>query len=104
MKIKPFNTIGIGVTFSPNLKANIHEAARLAAFIKCKLILIHVGVKSKETEDTFNSILNSIITDNLDYEIVSQTGDPVEVILSTCQQKNIDLLVRGGTAFLLYYL
>ena len=107
MNIKPFNTIGIGVTFSPNLKANIHEAARLAAFIKCKLILIHVGVKSQEKEDTFKSILNPIITDNLDYEIVFQTGDPVEVILSTSQQKNVDLLILGALKkenFLKYYM
>ena len=107
LSFKPYNTIGIGVTFSPNLKANIHEAARLAVFIKCKLILIHVGVKSEEKEDTFKSILNPIITDNLDYEIVFHTGDPVEVILYTCQQKNVDLLVLGALKkenFLKYYM
>jgi len=107
LNLKPFNTIGIGVTFSPNLKANIHEAARLAVFIKCKLILIHVGAKSQEKEDTFKSILNPIISDNLDYEIVFQTGDPVEVILSTCQQKNVDLLMLGALKkenFLKYYM
>jgi len=107
LSFKPYNTIGIGVTFSPNLKANIHEAARLAVFIKCKLILIHVGAKSQEKEDAFKSILNPIISDNLDYEIVFQTGDPVEVILSTCQQKNVDLLMLGALKkenFLKYYM
>ena len=107
MNLKPFNTIGIGVTFSPNLKANIHEASRLAAFINCKLILIHVGIKSQEKEDAFKSILKPFIKDNLDYEIVFQTGDPVEVILSTSHQKNVDLLILGALKrenFLKYYM
>ncbi|EDP72833.1 hypothetical protein FBALC1_17067 [Flavobacteriales bacterium ALC-1] len=38
----PFKTIGIGVIFSPYLKANIFETSRLALAFKSKLILFHV--------------------------------------------------------------
>ena len=106
MSLKPFNTIGIGVTFSPNLKANIFESARLALFFNCKLVLIHVGEQSKDKEQTFKTFLNSFVEQNLDYEIVFKTGNPVEVILSTSEEKKIDLLILGALQrenFLNYY-
>ena len=53
-----FKTIGIGVTFSPNLEANINEAARLALFLGGRLVLIHVGESSDEKLNTFLSFLN----------------------------------------------
>jgi nucleotide-binding universal stress UspA family protein len=106
LSLKPFNTIGIGVTFSPNLKANIFESARLALFFNCKLVLIHVGEQSKDKEQTFKTFLNSFVEQNLDYEIVFKTGNPVEVILSTSEEKKIDLLILGALQrenFLNYY-
>ena len=107
MSLKPFKTIGIGVTFSPNLKANINEAARLAVLFNCKLILIHVGEKSNDKENSFQEFLKPFEKYNLDFEIVFQTGDPVEVILSTTQQQNVDLLILGALKrenFLKYYM
>lgn len=106
MSLKPFNTIGIGVTFSPNLKANIFEAARLALFFNCKLVLIHVGEQSKDKENTFKTFLKSFIEKKIDYEIVFKTGSPVQVILSTTEQEKIDLLILGALKrenFLNYY-
>lgn len=96
MELKPFNTIGIGVTFSPNLKANVYEAARLSLFFSCRLILIHVGEKSDEKSQKFHSILEPFKAKNLDYEIVFQTGDPVEVILNTSESHRVDLLILGA--------
>jgi len=104
--LKPFNNIGIGVAFSPTLKANIHEASRLSLFFNCKLILIHVGEKSKEKERNLVNILEPIIEKNLNYELVFKTGDPVDVILSTTDKKEIDLLILGAVQrenFLKYY-
>ncbi len=106
MSLKPFNTIGIGVTFSPNLKANIYEAARLSQMLKARLVLIHVGDKSSEKETHFYSILEPFTKDDLEVEIVFQSGDPVEVILSTSEKKQIDLLILGALQrekFLKYY-
>jgi hypothetical protein len=75
------------VTFSPNLEANICEAARLASFFNCKLILIHVGEQSTDKENTFKSFLVPFIDDDLDFELVFQSGDPVDVILNVTKKK-----------------
>ena len=58
--LKLFKNIGIGVTFSPNLKANVSEAARLALFFNTKLILIHVGERSDDKETQFKTLLKPI--------------------------------------------
>lgn len=107
MQIKPFHTIGIGIAFSPNLKPNIFEAARLSIFFKSKLILIHVGGHSQEKVIKLKEILKPFIDEGLRYEFVFKAGDPVDVILSTSEQKHIDLLVLGALQrenFLKYYL
>ena len=94
--IKPFKSIGIGVAYSPNLKANLFEAARLSVFFGAKLFLIHVGEASEEKTKMLSIILKSFEKDNLDYEVVFKTGKPVDVILSTSEEKKIDLLILGA--------
>lgn len=96
MSVKTFRSIGIGVAFSPNLKANLFEAARLSVFFKAKLFLIHVGDASEEKTNTLSAILNSFNKDNLNYEVVFKTGNPVDVILTTTEEKKIDLLILGA--------
>jgi nucleotide-binding universal stress UspA family protein len=101
-----FKTIGIGVTFSPNLEANINEAARLALFFGSKLILIHVGKSSEDKLTAFSSLLSSFKDQGLVFEVTFNSGDPVEVILSTTEQQKIDLLIIGALKkekFLKYY-
>ena len=93
---KQFKTIGIGVTFSPNLKANIYEASRLALMFRSILILIHVGDVSEEKKEKFNKILSPFIHQNLRVQFVFKTGDPVDTILSVCQDYSIDLLIIGA--------
>ena len=96
MSLKPFTSIGIGVAFSPNLKANLYEAARLSVFFQSKLFLIHVGEASEDKKNKLAAILTYFEKDNLNYEIIFKTGDPVNVILSTSQDKKIDLLILGA--------
>ena len=106
MNTTVFKTIGIGVTFSPNLEANINEAARLALFFGSKLILIHVGKSSEDKLTAFSSLLSSFKDQGLVFEVTFNSGDPVEVILSTTEQKEIDLLIIGALKkekFLKYY-
>ena len=91
-----FHTIGIGVAFSPNLKANIYEAARLSLFFESKLVLIHVGETSSEKEQKLQDILDPFIKQNLNYEIVFKTGEPVNVILSISKEKEVNLLILGA--------
>lgn len=107
VSLKPFKSIGIGVAYSPNLKANLFEAARLSVFFGAKLFLIHVGEASEEKTNMLNIILKSFEKDNLKYEVVFKTGNPVDVILSTSEEKKIDLLVLGAVQrerFFKYYL
>lgn len=104
--LKPFQTIGIGVTFSPNLKANVFEASRLALLFQSKLTLIHVGEESEEKTEKFKSLLAPFISQSLEYDIVFKTGDPVDVILSVSLEKKVDLLILGALKqenFLKYY-
>lgn len=106
MTFHPFRIIGIGVTFSPNLKANLYEAARLSLFFNAKLVLIHVGERSKEKENAFKAFLNSFKKDNLRFEFVFKSGNPVDVILSVAEEEKMDLLIIGALKrekFLKYY-
>ena len=106
MSLKPFKSIGVGVAYSPNLKANLFEAARLAVFFNSKLFLIHVGESSEEKNSMLKQILKSFEKDNLNYEVVFKKGEPVDVILSTVEEKKIDLLILGAVQrerFLKYY-
>ncbi len=96
LPIKPFKTIAVGAAFSPNLKPNIYEASRLSLFIGTKLILIHVGEKSSDKTDKIKTILEPFIKDGLEFEIVFKTGDPVDVILSITEEKQVDLLILGA--------
>jgi len=104
---KIFQTIGIGVAFSPNLKANLYEAARLSLFFESKLVLIHVGEQSDEKKQQILDTIQPFIKDNLNYELVFKTGNPVDVILSVSEEKKIDLLILGALQkenFVQYYL
>lgn len=93
---KPFHIIGIGVAFSPNLKANIYESARLALLFKATLVLMHVGEQSNQKEQELKEILFPFIAQKLSYELVFKTGNPIDVILSTSEEKKVDLLILGA--------
>jgi nucleotide-binding universal stress UspA family protein len=96
VSLKPFKSIGIGVAYSPNLKANLFEAARLSIFFEAKLFLIHVGDPSEDKTELLRSILKSFEKDKLKYEVVFKPGNPVNVILSISEEKKIDLLILGA--------
>ena len=106
MKEIPFKTIAIGAAFSPNLKPNIYEAARLSLIFGSKLILIHVGEKSSEKIKKIEAVLEPFINEGLSFEIVFKVGDPVDVILSITKELKVDLLILGALQrenFLRYY-
>ena len=95
------------MAFSPNLKANIFEAARLAIYFKTKLILIHVGEPSEEKSSIIESHLKPFTDRELNYEIIFEPGDPVTVILQAINNINIDLILLGALQrekFLQFYL
>ncbi len=96
MKLKLFRKIGIGVAFSPNLKANLNEASRLSLYFNSQLVLIHVGEASEEKKEKFTAILKPFIDEGLDFSIVFKPGKPVDVILQTINSEQIDLLLLGA--------
>lgn len=107
MDSKTFKTIGIGVAFSPNLQANMFEAARLAVFMNSELVLVHVGVEEKQKKEMIEKHLISFGNKGLKYRIVFLPGNPVEIILSAIDKYNIDLMVLGALKrenFFKYYL
>ena len=107
MDSNTFKTIGIGVAFSPNLKANIFEAARLAVFMNSELVLIHVGAEEKQKKEKIEKHLVSFEEKELKSSIVFLPGSPVEIILSAIDKYSIDLMVLGALKrenFLKYYL
>jgi nucleotide-binding universal stress UspA family protein len=90
------NKILIGVAFSPNLKPNIFEAVRLANMFDAELVGVHVGEKTDQKITDLNLLLKEADTLNKSFKVIWQKGKPVDVILQTCTNQNIDLLILGA--------
>ncbi len=95
-KVRPFKTILFGFAFSPSLMANVLETTRIAHFFKAKLILLHVGEKTKAKSEEINKILTQIEYKNLPIDIQWKQGDPNNVIMEACGSMGIDLLILGA--------
>ena len=96
MQNPPFKVIGIGAAFSPTLKANLYEGARLAIAFKATLVLIHVGEASDHKRQQLDEILNPFSKQGLVYKIIFQPGKPVQSILEATKKHKIDLLILGA--------
>ena len=95
-KIHPFKTILFGFAFSPSLKVNVLETTRIAHYFKAKLILLHVGDKTDGKLNQINGIIAEIEHKDLPIDIIWQQGEPYNVILETCDNNHIDLLILGA--------
>ncbi|MDG2397178.1 MAG: universal stress protein [Flavobacteriaceae bacterium] len=95
MKKELFNKILIGFAFSPNLKANVFEALRLADFFNASLFFLHVGEKTESKESAFLKILKASPLSNK-ITLLWKKGDPVNTIISACKENKIDLLLLGA--------
>lgn len=91
-----FDKILIGIAFSPNIVANIHEAVRLANMFNAELVCVHVGEKTREKETQLQEIFEQAPALLNKKTFLYQSGNPVEVILETCATQNIDLLILGA--------
>ncbi|WP_297690718.1 universal stress protein [uncultured Eudoraea sp.] len=92
----PFKRILFGFAFSPSLEINLQETTRIAHFFNAKLILLHVGKKTKEKLGVLNGVLEKIDFPDDAIEVQWEEGKPVSVILEACTKFNIDLLVLGA--------
>ncbi|WP_190810364.1 universal stress protein [Flagellimonas sp. S3867] len=72
------------------------ETSRITHFFGAKLLLLHVGVKTKEKEQQILEILSQIEHKSLEVSIEWKTGKPDQVLLETCENSNIDLLILGA--------
>jgi hypothetical protein len=48
MQQKQYNTIVVGVAFSPNIQANVFEALRMSEIFNASLVMVHVGEKTSK--------------------------------------------------------
>jgi nucleotide-binding universal stress UspA family protein len=94
--LQKIDKILIGVAFSPNLKPNIFEAVRLANMFDAELVGVHVGKKTDQKITDLNALLKEADTLNKSFKVIWQKGKPVDVILQTCTNQNIDLLILGA--------
>ncbi|MGB1171421.1 MAG: universal stress protein [Flavobacteriaceae bacterium] len=102
-----FRKVLIGFAFSPNLKANIFEAARLALQFDAEIIFLHVGEKTTQKEQEFEQLLASLPKGPKKQSVVWKVGSPNDVIVATCEKEKVDLLLLGALKrenMLRYYL
>ncbi|WP_233269992.1 universal stress protein [Polaribacter sp. L3A8] len=86
----------IGIAFSPNLKANIFEAVRLANMFNAELVGVHVGTKSQQKKIDLTTLLSAADPLKKSFKAIWKEGNPVDVILETCTVENIDFLILGA--------
>lgn len=91
-----FKKILMGFAFSPNLKANVFEAMRLATFLDGNLFFLHVGEKTAAKEKTFLEILKDSPVGPKQVKILWEEGKPDKTIIAQCRLHNIDLLLLGA--------
>ena len=91
----PFETIAVAVAFSPRLDALLSEACHLAGKFSAKLVLIHVG---RFTPGKKAILLEKCTRAGISRkaEILWRDGDPVTVLLNSCKEYMVDLLVLGA--------
>ena len=96
MAFIPFKTFLFGFAFSPSLKANVFEVTRLASFFNAALIFVHVGERTVEKENAFQSLLKECPKKPKKIEIHWIHGEPVKTLTQACLNHNVDLLLLGA--------
>lgn len=86
----------IGIAFSPNLKANIFEAVRLANMCNAELVGVHVGVKTEQNKVDLTALLSEAEPLKKTFKAIWKEGNPVDVIIETCALEKIDMLILGA--------
>lgn len=92
----PFDTIAVGLSFSPRMEAVLAESKVIADACGSKLILIHVGERTKEKEKTLDDILFRNNVDEKKAKVIWAEGDVVDTILKLCKLNIVDLLILGA--------
>ena len=107
MQQKQYNTIVVGVAFSPNIQANVFEALRMSEMFNASLVMVHVGEKTSEKEAELTKIIAGFEGNPPPFRVFWRAGSPVEVLLNACTCERADLLILGAIkreGLLKYYL
>lgn len=91
-----YNTIVVGIAFSPNLKANVFEALRMSVLFNSSLLMVHVGEKNNKKEAALQKIIADFPQSPPKHSVLWKAGQPAEVLLSACIDEKADLLVLGA--------
>tara|TARA_B100000787_G_scaffold170248_1_gene165210 strand:+ start:57791 stop:58624 length:834 start_codon:yes stop_codon:yes gene_type:complete len=94
--LQSIKKILIGIAFSPNLKPNIFEAIRLANMFGAQLVGVHVGEKTNEKEKKLTQLISEAPILKFPIKTVWQKGKPIDIILTTSVDEDIDLLILGA--------
>ena len=91
-----FKKILVGFAFSPNLKANIYEALRMAKYFGGELVFVHVGHKTAEKESRFKDIVASSPVQSEKIAIHWKVGNAVSALLKASEQFKVNLILLGA--------
>lgn len=92
----PFETIAVGLAFSPRMESILVEAKKIVDSCGSKLVLIHVGAKTKEKEKSLSDILFRNNIEERKIKMIWSDGDVVDTILKLCKLNIVDLLILGA--------
>lgn len=88
--------IALAIAFSPRLEANLAEAARLRRLFDAHLTLIHVGDYEAQDAGMLEKLYEKHGLNHQNTHVQWKHGNPVEAILDSCREEEIDLLVTGA--------
>ena len=91
-----YNTVLVGVAFSPNLQANVFEALRMSALFDASLVMVHVGEKNRSKEAKLQKIIAAFPGSTPEYTVLWKAGHPAEVLLRACEDEKADILILGA--------
>lgn len=91
-----FQCIATAIAFSPTALAVLHEAIRITHAFNARLLLIHVGEKTPESQQRIDELLTQANCDPTRYKVVWKTNNPVQAILDACVENDVDLLIIGA--------
>lgn len=91
-----YNTVLVGVAFSPNLQANVFEALRMSALFDASLVMVHVGEKNRSKEAKLQKIIADFPGSTPEYTVLWKAGHPAEVLLRACEDEKADILILGA--------
>jgi nucleotide-binding universal stress UspA family protein len=91
-----FKRIALAVAFSPNSRAMLSEASRLARACDAELLLMHVGKRNPADEARMAELIQAEDLAGVQVTVQWLSGAPARELMRSCRSANVDLLVTGA--------